>query len=356
MIRISAFSLCALALTAAVLPAQNKQAVVPKAYEAGGDDRTLVPLSEQPMRYQQSITGAKILEQIKGPVRLRGISFRTKGAGMTTGVQIEVDVVISSFVGGTLSGIFSRNLQSDATLVVPKQKINLPRPSTGGWDLNLAFSRDWTWDGKSDLVFDIRVYSNGNQNRQFFYWWDSIAPRRDTGVNAHFALGANASRSTTALNGRGLVMRLDYQDGAVLKYGKGCRGQGGFIPEISPLGLPTVGNQGFRVNLQKARPSTGAVMLWGGSDSQWGPLKLPFDTVAIGVPNCQLLAEPLALIGARTVGGSPGAGIASAAFPIPPSGLFVGVNLYMQWMVIDNSNNAALDLVFSDAMRVIIGG
>lgn len=354
MFRLPTLSLVAVAFAAGLLPAQNKQVVLPKAFENGGDARTLVPLAEQPMRYQQTISAAKMTEQIGGPVRLRGISFRSKVA-MQASVQIELDVTISTYSGAVLNGIFSRNLQPDATVVVPKQKVTLP-VSTGGWDLSLPFAQDWTWDGKSGVIFDIRLYGNGNQNRQFFYWWDSIAPNAGTGVDAHYALGANAQRATTSFRGRGLVTRFDYQDGVVLNYGDGCRGQGGFTPEISALGLPSVGNQGFRINLQKARPSTAAIMLWGGSDSTWGAFKLPFDLVNVGIPNCKLLAEPLDLIAAKTVGGSPGTGVGSVPFAIPASGLFVGINLYMQWMVVDDTNNASIDLVFSDAMRVVIGG
>lgn len=347
-------ALAFVALPGADLVAQNKTAIIPKKYAAAGSARTLVPFSEQPMRYQQTLTGKVMAEQIASPVRLRGISFRTKNAN-DAGVQIEVQIVISSYGGRVLNGIFDRNLGADAAIVVPKTKINLPT-SRGGWaDLQLPFSQDWIWDGKSDVILDIRIYSNGNQNRQFFYWWDSIAPDFAAGVNAQYALGANSSTARVPLTNQGLVVRFDYQEGLVLNYGAGCKGQGGFVPKISTLGLPTVGNTGFRINVSNARPNTGAILMWGVSDTAWGPIKLPFALVNIGIPNCTLLAEPLDIIGTGTVGGSPGSGIGSVAFPIPASAIFLGLNLYMQWGVVDDTNNAALDLVFSDAARVIIG-
>ena len=240
--------LCLLASSG--LSAQNKKGIVPAKFKAGGNARTLVPFAEQPLHYQQTISGVELAKVIKSPVRLRGLEFRTKNSG-NQGVQITVQVVISTYRGRVLNGVFSRNLQPDAQVVVPRTKLVLPT-STGGWDLNLPFVKDWVWNGKDDVIIDVRIYGNGNQNKQFFYWFDSIGPIGNNGVNAHFALGANSLTARVPLTNQGLVTRFNYQEGVVIGYGKGCKGQGGFVPKISVLGLPTVGNQGFRINLSRA--------------------------------------------------------------------------------------------------------
>lgn len=349
---LAAALICALPLSSALV-AQNKQITVPKKYENGGTSRTLVPFSEQPLRFQQSFSAAIMTEQIKLPCRLRGMSFKTKAAG-DTGVQIDLQVAISNFSGGPLNGFFSRNMQSNATVVIPRRTFNLP-PSTGGFDLALPFTQDWIWDGKSAVVIDVQMFGNGNQGRQFFYWWDWIGADASAGVTSQYALGTNATVANVTLLNQGYMLRFDYQDGVAINYGTGCKGLGGFTPKASTTSLPTVGNPNFRINVTEARPSTVGILMWGASDSQWGPITLPFALINIGIPNCTLLAEPLDLVAATITGGSPGTGNGSLAFPIPPSGLLKGYNLYMQWAVIDDSNNAALDLVFSDALRVVIG-
>ncbi|MCB9880183.1 MAG: hypothetical protein H6832_00415 [Planctomycetes bacterium] len=346
-------ALIGLASLLASVTAQNKQTIIPKKYAGGGTARTLVPFSEQPLHYQQTFSAAVMKEQLSEPVRLRGISFKSKGTGDAS-MQIEVQLSISSFSGGPLNAVFSRNMKADTVTVVPKRFVTLP-VSTGGFDLALPFAQDWIWDGESAIILDIQIYSNGNQSRQFFYWWDSIAPDLQGGVNAQYALGANSTIANVPLSNQGLMAQFDYQKGLTMNYGAGCKGQGGFVPKIGASSLPTVGNPNFRINVSSARPQTFGILMWGSSDKNWGPVTLPFALVNIGIPNCTLLAEPLDLVAAQITGGSPGSGIGSLPFPIPPSSLLIGYNLYMQWAVIDDTNNAALDLVFSDAMRVIIG-
>ena len=315
--------------------AQLKQGIVPKRYERSGTHMTRSPFSLQPGRWQQVIRAKEIQERVKKPMRIKRLEFRSKSASQA-GMQIEIQVIMSRFKGG-LDVFFNNNLAKDAVVVFPRNKITLPTSGALSWDLQIPFASDFTWDGDSDVVIDVRVFGNGNQNKPFLYFFDSVSFDPFVGIEDIWAATPNALKATRVGRGTGLIARLSWQEGAVIKYGNGCKGQGGFVPEISANGIPVVGNTGLRVNVSKARPQAPAFLLWGGSDKKWGAFTLPLDLKPLGMPQCMLFAEPLQIFGTQTLGGNPGTGVGSVPFGIPPSAVVKGIELFAQWFVVDQA-------------------
>ncbi|MFQ5506839.1 MAG: hypothetical protein ACE5F1_18870, partial [Planctomycetota bacterium] len=124
---------------------------------------------------------------------------------------------------------------------------------------------------------------------------------------------------------------------------------GGAIPKLSNRGLPSMGKT-FNIDLSGARATTGAVLNFGASKTQWGTFRLPLDLTPLGAPGCLLRASPDIMLGT----GTDNAGQASVLVPVPSSAFFAGKQFHNQWMVIDPSVNP-LKLVFSNGGTGVIG-
>ncbi|MDP6423303.1 MAG: hypothetical protein QGG14_01055 [Planctomycetota bacterium] len=345
--------LLAVSATATGLSAQVLNEILPLTYASGGSRMTQIPLATAPIRYQQLFTAKELAKYktLQKPVRFKGIRFRTKAKnypGATVTLQLTV-----GYYTGFGSPVFDQNLAQGKKVF--SGQITLPQ-STGGWDVNLPFNQNFTWDSVSNVCFDLRVFKNGKGSKPFLYFFDSYAfdPQR-VGGGAMWAPGPNAVKATTTQQGTGMVMRLDFSEGAVIGYGTGCKGQGNFVPQISTTGIPVVGNTLLRIDLTKARPSTAALLAWGLSDKKWGPFTLPLDLRLAGLPGCTLLADPFFFNATTTSGGGPGAGRGSVGFPIPGLAFLKGIDFYCQWWVVDDSQNRPIDLAFSSALRLAIG-
>lgn len=351
--KVSILAFPAAVLLTSGLHAQTQSAIVPLKYQASGNAQHQEPFAKQPVRFQQVFFKKELQEVIPKPVRMRGIRFRAKQTG-NTGFSVDMQLAI-----GTITGIASSTFQANlanAELVVPRTTITLPTSTAGTFVVNLPFTKDFTWDRDSDIVIDVRIFGNGNQNRPFLYWFDAFFDNSTFGGERLWALGPNSTRSTSRFRGSGLVTRFDYQEGTAIKFGKGCKGTGGFIPEIDAGGIPVVGNTGLRMNLTQAKPQVPAILLWGSSRTKWGNINLPLDLRAV-IPSCTLFVEPLMIFGAATQGGAPGTGIASVPFGIPALNLFKGIDLYAQWAIFDDGNitNRVIGLTFSNAIWISIG-
>ena len=348
-----ALRFAAIAALLAPASAQLKTGIVPKRYERSGTHMTQSPFSQQPGRWQQVFRVKELKERVKKPVRFKRLEFRSKTANQV-GTQIEIQVVMSRFKGG-LDVFFNNNLAKDAVVVFPRNKITLPTSRALSWDLVIPFVSDFTWDGDSDIVVDVRVFSNGNQSKPFLYFFDSVSFDPFVQIEDIWAATPNALKATRVGRGTGLIARLSWQEGAVVKYGNGCKGQGGYVPEIGTNGIPVVGNTGLRVNVSKARPQAPAFLLWGGSDKKWGAFNLPLDLKPLGMPQCTLFAAPLQIFGTQTLGGNPGTGFGSVPFGIPSTSVVKGIELFAQWFVVDKATGRLLPMSTSDAVRLVIG-
>jgi hypothetical protein len=128
----------------------------------------------------------------------------------------------------------------------------------------------------------------------------------------------------------------------VSHYGTGCGGL-----DISPVGLPKVGNAGFTIRLTGALPLTPVFAIMGFSNSAWTFLTLPLDMAVLFAPTCSLYAAVDFLYS----GTSNPTGRALQALPIPANPNLVGLDVFTQWVAADPAANL-LGLVFSQGMKL----
>ncbi len=345
--------LAALVSTGSLL-AQPRTGVIPKKYRTTpGRSMSQTPFALQPNRFQQIWTAKELQAVIKKPVRIRGIKFRTKSSG-NAGKTVDVQIVMGHHKGNVTTR-FADNLKG-AQLVFQRKTVTLPRSVAGGFVVSFPFTQEFTWDHERDIVMEVRVFKNGNANRPFLYWFDWITSDFSVGMTSMWAISPSASRATFIQGGTGLVSEFEFVEGVTLPFGTGCKGEGGFTPEISTNGLPLVGNTALRVNITKAKPGVAAILFWGFSDKQFGAFKLPLDLRPIGMPGCSLFVDPLLNFFTSTVGGSPGAGVGSVPFGIPAVTQFQGIVLYAQWAINDGTNKLRpLPFAWSNAAALYIG-
>jgi hypothetical protein len=126
------------------------------------------------------------------------------------------------------------------------------------------------------------------------------------------------------------------------KFGTGCPGTGGLVPDISAVGLPTLGNPAFGAKVSNAR--------------SFAPALLAISLTQIDVPlggGCNLyLAPPLVLVQAFTNAG----GEATVLLQVPAAGIGLdGVNLYLQYAIFDPFGPYLGQFAFSDGLRIKLG-
>jgi hypothetical protein len=327
----------------------QSQAIFPSWAKIKGNSQNTLPFAGAPMRYQQKYLASDLKKLIKGgPVRLVGLNFRSKTSGFS-GKSVTLEITLAK-APALVTSVFDSNL-INKLIVVPKTTINLPTSGALTWVLPIRFKSLYTWDGKSDIMMDVRIYKNGNNNRPFLYFFDSV-----TGgpTERLYATGASSTFSQFRQIGSGLVTRFDYLGGAVVSYGKGCVGNGNVIPVASVRGAPVLGNV-IKIDLSLARPQAPAVFLLGGSNSKWGAFNLPIDLTVLGAKGCSLLTGPIFLIPVTTIGGAPGSGSATLKVQVPPVNSLRGLNLYGQWMVNDQVSGRTFPFSFSNGIQLRIG-
>lgn len=122
-------------------------------------------------------------------------------------------------------------------------------------------------------------------------------------------------------------------------YGTGCAGSSGFPPSIGAPVLPRLGDTNFRIELTRALPWAGAVVLVGFA----------------GMPpaSCGLLIAPPLVAGPTQL--TSGAGIASLTLGIPNQPSIAGAELFAQWAVIDPAGTFLPGIAVSDGLQFRVG-
>lgn len=343
-----------LALTMILLGASaplfaQSQAIFPSTAKTKGNSQNTLPFAGAPMRYQQKYLAADLKKTMKGgAVRIVGLNFRSKTKGFS-GKSVTFEITLAK-APALVTSVFESNL-INKLIVLPKTTVTLPTSGNLQWVLPIAFKNTYTWDGKSDIMMDVRIYKNGNNNRPYLYFFDSV-----TGgpTERLYAAGASSTFSQFRQVGSGLVTRFDYLGGAVISYGKGCVGNGNVVPLASVKGAPVLGNV-ININLSSARPQSAAVFLLGASNKKWGAFTLPIDLTVLGAHGCSLLTGPIFLIPMTTIGGAPGSGTASLKVQVPSIVSLRGLNLYGQWMVNDKVTGRTFPFSFSNGIQIRIG-
>ena len=125
-------------------------------------------------------------------------------------------------------------------------------------------------------------------------------------------------------------------------FGAGCPGTGGRTPQVSTVGVPNLGNTAFALQVDDARPNSSAYLLISGGLS-------PFN---IG-GGCWIYPD----LGGTLMGlFTNETGSAVLPVPLPPSpSPLNGLDLYVQWAIVDPEGAYGNVLAFSAGLRIMLG-
>jgi hypothetical protein len=329
------FILALLALFAAGVAAQTPQNVeLPTSNPVPLSNN--YPFGGPSMRYQLWYSAAEWRLAVGRPVRVSALAFRAFTPGGQAGHTVNLEVTMANSFATVPTTGFESNMLSGRTTVYPRAALTTAAATPGTYPVAIPFSREFTWDGRSGVVVDIKLYDNGNSNRVFPYDLESTVSGLGRIFRMYTVGDVNSNFAVQAFPGEGLRTRFTFFDGVSVSFGDGCPGEGGVVPVASTSGgHPRPANAAWTQRLDQAPSQRSAVWLFGLSATMWDQTPLPFDLRAIGAAGCFLRVEPLVGLNATTVGGGAGAGSASINVPLPPVTVIVGLHCYSQWLVVD---------------------
>jgi hypothetical protein len=310
-----------------------------------------------PKRYQQWFSASAWTAGVGRPVRVVGVDFPAWTPGNQTGAQVDIEVTMAH--GPAIaSGLMDDNLVKDVVVVVPRSTHTLGTAAPGSYPLTLSFKAvgtEFAWDGQSSVVVDIKLWNNGKGNRSYSY--DLQATFSSIGQVTRL-WGFGDPRSTNQASfyqpNAGLAMRFNYEEGISVPFGSGCPGAGGFVPVASTSGgHPVPANAAWTQTLRNANAQKSGLIIFGASRTKYGPFALPLNLRPVA-PLCDLLVSLDVALPITTIGGGPGSGSANFATPVPPVTVFVGLEMYTQWLVLD-SQSLNGPIVLSNGVRSIFG-
>jgi hypothetical protein len=120
----------------------------------------------------------------------------------------------------------------------------------------------------------------------------------------------------------------------MLTFGAGCMGSNGLVPAFTYTGMPALGAT-FTAGVQNALPTTGGFLLLGDSRVADGSGPLPRDLAAVGMPGCTQYGSVLATAFAPISGGT-----AALAIAVPNRPALAGLQVPLQWLLLDLPANA----------------
>ncbi len=201
--------------------------------------------------------------------------------------------------------------------------------------------------------YSINPLESGCQcDRQTFDWWlGTNDGSLDVLSGAHGAdqvkqLDPSASGRVTA------VAFIPGAAGDAHCFGDGGRGTGGYFPVEVYMGAPHV-HMKWRIGLYGAPGGTAAILGFGASRTQWGPLPLPFDLGPFGAAGNRLRSSFDVTLGFLTQGRGAGKGRVKVPVGIPDDPNLVGSSFFTQWIVLDNGANT-LGITVSNAYEAKI--
>lgn len=294
-----------------------------------------LPFSAGIGHYQQWHSAFSVQGQLTEPARFTQMEFfaGTQQNNLTTTIDLEVRVGHGSISG--MTGLFSMNFVDTPVTVFPRANVTLSAANAGQVCLTIPFTSQFTWDGQRALVWDVRVFGNGQGNVLFNYFLQAT-PIGGFGLSRLYTGGNASAPAGTVQPSQGLMTQFTTRSGTVVNFGGGCPSLN-FVEPVA--GVSQIAWPGITWNhtLNQAASQRLCVLVMGDSNSQWGANTLPMDLAPlIGAPGCLLLTNPLANFFTTTVG-SPGSGFAIMPIQLPPVTSYVGMSLYTQWLVSDPS-------------------
>lgn len=290
-------------------------------------------------RYQQWYSGASLAVGFTTPMRIEQLEFFAGTSQSANATTLDMEVRMSHGKSLGLTGTFDTNYHDTPVIVLPRQNVQLLAGAPGAVVMTIPLTTRFTWDHVRPVLVELRIYGNSRANQPFAY--NNAGTTSSTATTARvYQAGSAGATSGQAQQGVGLVTRFTARPGVVLDYGYGCAGEGGFVPLNSSVNIPW---PGIFWNLQLSRASSQrlCMMVLGASNTATSsnpPISLPTDLgtlIGMGPLNCSLLADPFVTFWATTVGGGPGAGVATIPIAMPTVTSYVGLSLYTQFFVAD---------------------
>jgi hypothetical protein len=283
-------------------------------------------------RYQQWHSAASLQGSVLEPMRLEQMEFFAGTTPTSQVAQIDCEILVGHGKVFGVTGAFDSNFDGAPVLVRPRALLPLSAGAAGQVVITVPFTTRFTWDRARPLLWEVRVHGNNLNNQPFPYNFRGTTTSVGA-VSRVYGTGSVGVANGTTLVGGGMLTRFTFRPGAVVPFGAGCPGEGGFAPVGGVAQTPSVAALWTHQlsNAASQRPA-----LWVVGDSNAAPF--PLDLVALlglGTSTCLLHLNPINAIGVTTVGAGAGSGSATFGWQLPPTGGYQGLSLYTQWVVFD---------------------
>lgn len=285
-------------------------------------------------RYQQWYSpSAAEWAPITEPMRFQQIEFLagTNNSAAPQPLTVNCEILMGhgkfSFFGN-----FDGNWDEPPTLVVPLSTIQITASAPGTPCMTIPFATRFTWDRVRPIVVEVRIYGNNQGNQPFLFRYAGTTQAIAT-TRRNYAAGNALASSGQVQQGVGLLTRFEARPGAMLEYGAGCPAQGNIIPQNSAAQIASPGITWTHdlTNAPSQRPA-----FWVLGDTRDAPYPLDLGMLLGAGPGpCDLLTNPVFVLGATTIGGGAGAGAAQVNVNLPATTGYVGVSIFSQWVVFD---------------------
>ncbi len=290
---------------------------------------TSEPFGKGLARYQQVLSAQDIKV---GPVNLKLMAFRPNRSSFSSSHKLDMEILMGNSAKNpsVMSTVFAQNVSGVLSTVVKRRKITLPAlPGAGGFSVKFPFDKPYQYNGVSNILYEIRIYGNDIGNKPFFYDLDLAFSKYVSYVaNYTSPVAASGFRQT----GQGLLTYFEYGKATFTSFGKGCKGEKGFVPAIGNVGLPRIGSA-FQVHVANIPGLRNVWLFTGKSKTSWGKLPLPFDLSPLGFSGCKLYTDVVFVTHSLSQGGTGNNGYAFVTLSIPAFPGFAGTKIYFQWMV-----------------------
>lgn len=283
-------------------------------------------------RYQQWYSAQSLQSVILEPRRIEQLEFFAGNSPTAWTGTINCEILLGHGKFSGVTGTFDSNWDDTPVLVKPMGNVTLLTGTIGQVCMTVPLPTRFTWDRTRPILMEIRITGNSNNNQPFNYNFRGHTAL--TGTTSRVYFGGNTANPTgTVTQGMGMVTRFTARPGAVLNFGTGCPGEGGFVPQGGVQQIPSPGI-GWTHVLTQAAPQR--IALWVVGDTNQSPFPLDLTALLGLAPSgCMLRMNPLNAITVQTVGGSPGSGLAQLLITLPPTTGYVGMSLFSQWVVFD---------------------
>jgi hypothetical protein len=285
-----------------------------------GRSNNSIPFSWTPTAYQQVHDAASFSNM--QPTVVTSLSFRMASPN-STGHTIDVEIWMAQSPNDAASAsqVFASNVSPGTEMnIFTRKMFNLPTVPNNAWVISYPFDNPFVFTGTNHVSWRAIVWGNSNNNQFFVYPLDAF---NDGGSST----GNGAAQGCQAQNGAFPATHFTYIGGP----GGTARFEG--YSNVSTGGLP-------------------ALLVIGGSATNWLGLPLPYDLAPHGAPGC-LISNSLTMV-LSGVTNANRSGDVSITAPIPNDPSLGGAILYSQYWFVHPSANA-LGLFTSNSMTNTIG-